>query len=86
LEEDDGRDDLGAVQVEIWARRRTVSSGNLIERSRAEDKKLARDHDVGFMFGSSRRYERRKRGVEVEMNVGMVEVRNVMGSRCAGMR
>jgi hypothetical protein len=58
----------------------------LIARSREEETKLATDQEAGFMLGSRRRYERRKRGVEVDIRVGSVDVRKVMGRRWAGIR
>lgn len=80
-------DDAGAaVHVTICARRRTVSSGNLTERSSAEEVKVAIDQDVGFTAGSRPRFERRKKGVMFEINVGIVDVRTVIGMRCPGMR
>ena len=57
-----------------------------MDRSIAEERKLAIDHVVGFMLGSSRRYERRSTGVEVEMRVGSVEVKKVIGSKWNGGR
>jgi hypothetical protein len=55
-------------------------------RSRAEDKNVPTDHDVGFMAGSRPRYDRRKKGVAFETNVGIVDDRSVIGRRCAGIR
>ena len=43
------------------------------------------DHDVGFMFGSRPRFVLRRSGVEVAMNVGIVDVRNVIATKCAGI-
>jgi len=58
----------------------------LIERSNAEEAKVATDHDAEFIAGSKPRYERRKKGVTFERNVGMLEVRTVMGIRWAGIK
>jgi hypothetical protein len=43
------------VHVDIWALRSTVSSGNLIERSRAELAKVTKLQLAGFMAGSKPR-------------------------------
>lgn len=53
----------------------------MIERSNAEDVKVAMDQDVGFMAGSKPRYDLRKNGVMLESKVGIVEVSTVMGMR-----
>lgn len=52
---EDGGCSEGDVQVAICARRRTVSSGNLIDKSRAEPIKVATDQLAGFIAGSSPR-------------------------------
>jgi hypothetical protein len=58
----------------------------LIPRSIAEEAKVATDQLVEFIAGSSPRYERRKKGVAFDKSVGILELRTVMGTRCAGMR
>jgi hypothetical protein len=83
---EDGAEMEGAVHVAICARRRTVSSGNLMLRSRADETKVAIDHDVGVTTGSRLRYERRKMGEEWDTREGRVEERNVMGISWNGMR
>ena len=55
LDCEDGGDRVGAVQVAICARLRTVSSGKRTERSSADAAKVAIDHEEGFMLGSMRR-------------------------------
>lgn len=55
LDFEDGGDRVGAVQVAICARLRTVSSGKRIDRSRAEAANVATDQEEGFIFGSIRR-------------------------------
>lgn len=82
---DEGGEMAGLVQVAICARRNTVSSGNLRLRSNAEPKKVKIDQEVGFTAGSRDRYDLRKRGVDVAMNVGIDDVKNVIGTRCVGM-
>lgn len=86
LEDEMGSDCFGEVHVAICARRRTVSSGNLMDRSSAELAKVAKLQLAGFMAGSSFRYDFRKTGVLAERSVGKVEVRNVMGMRCEGIK
>lgn len=81
LEDVDGGECVGDVQVAICARRRTVSRGNLIERSNAEPTKEARLQLAGFMAGSRPKYDLRKTGVLVEMRVGRVDEKNVIGMR-----
>lgn len=54
-------------------------------RSRAEAVKVAIDQDVGVIAGSRLRYERRRKGDALEIRLGMVEVRTVMGRRWVGM-
>jgi len=83
---DAGGANCGEVQVAICARRRTVSSGNLMDKSSAEPRKVKIDQVVGFIAGSMARYCFRKSGVDVAMNDGIAEVRNVMGIRCVGVR
>lgn len=75
----------GEVHVAIWARRKTVSSGNLMERSSAEATNVSMDQLLGLMAGSMPTYCLRKRGVDVAISVGSEEVRNVMGIRCSGV-
>lgn len=58
----------------------------MTERSRAEEAKVAIDHDVEFMAGSRPKYERRTNGVTLERKVGIVDVRTVIGIRWPGMR
>lgn len=86
LEDDVGRDCLGAVHVAICARRRMVSSGNLMDRSRAELANVARLQLAGFMAGSSPRYDLRTTGVLVEIKVGSVDEKKVMGMRWDGIK
>jgi len=50
-------------------------------RSTAEVRKVRSDQLVGFVAGSMERYCFRRRGVDVAMNVGIEEVRNVIGMR-----
>ncbi len=45
----------GAVQVDIWARRNTVSNGYLTTRSSAEQTKMAMLQLLGLRIGSSLR-------------------------------
>jgi hypothetical protein len=76
-----GGECAGDVHVAICARRSTVSSGNLMDRSNAEPKKVAILQLAGFMAGSSPRYDFSITGVLVEINVGSVEVKKVIGNR-----
>lgn len=46
---------------------------------------MEREYAVGVTMGSTERKERRKRGVEEEMKVGMVAWRRVAGRREVGM-
>lgn len=78
-------DNSGDVQLAIWARRRTVSRGNLMDKSTADPRKVKIDQDVGFMAGSRRRLFFRKRGVDVEISVGIEEAKNVIGMRWEGI-
>ena len=75
----------GDVHVAIWARRRMVSSGNLMLRSKADARNVKIDQEVGLMAGSRLRFDFRKRGVDVAMKVGIVDVRNVIGMRWVGV-
>ena len=70
----------------ICARRSTVSRGSLIVRSAADAKNVAMLQLPGLRMGSRLRYCLRNRGDEVEISVGSVDVRNVMGIRCVGIR
>jgi len=58
----------------------------LIDKSRAELANVATLQLAGFIAGSSPKYDFRKTGVLVEINVGKVEVRNVIGTRCEGIK
>ena len=58
----------------------------MIDRSNAEPAKVARLQLAGFIAGSRPRYDFRKTGVLVEIRVGSVEVKKVMGMRCPGIR
>jgi len=86
FEEEVGGEYAGDVHVAIWARRRTVSSGNLIDRSTAEPRNVAMLQLAGFIAGSSPRYDFSTTGVLVEISVGIVDVRKVIGRRWAGIR
>lgn len=81
-----GGEDEGDVQVAICARRRTVSKGNFIDRSKAEPANVARLQVAGFMAGSSLRYDFKNTGVLVEIKAGIVDVKNVIGMRCPGIK
>lgn len=83
---DDGGANCGEVHVAICARRRTVSSGNFMDRSSALPRNVKIDQVVGFIAGSMERYCFRRRGVDVAMKVGMLEVRKVIGMRWVGVR
>ena len=56
-----------------------------MDRSSAEATNVSIDQVVGLMAGSMPIYCFRKRGVEVAINVGSEELRNVMGMRCSGV-
>ena len=81
LEEVVGGEYEGDVHVAICARRRTVSSGNLMDKSTAEPKNVAMLQLAGFIAGSSPRYVLSTIGVLVEISVGSVEVKKVIGKR-----
>ena len=81
-----GSEYAGDVHVAICARRSTVSSGNLTDRSTAEAKNVARLQLAGFIAGSNPRYDFRTTGVLVEISVGNVDVKNVIGKRWAGIK
>ena len=85
-EEEVGGDRAGEVHVEIWARRNTVSKGNFTAKSNIEAMKVATLQELGFNTGSRFRYDLKKRGEEADINVGKVEVSNVMGMRCVGIK
>jgi hypothetical protein len=76
-----GGECAGDVQVAICARRRTVSSGNLMDKSIAEPRNVAILQLAGFIAGSSPRYDFSTTGVLVDMSVGRVDVKKVMGRR-----
>jgi hypothetical protein len=76
-----GGECAGDVQVAICARRRTVSSGNLMDKSMAEPRNVATLQLAGFIAGSSPRYDFSTTGVLVDMSVGRVDVKKVMGRR-----
>lgn len=57
-----------------------------MDRSSAEPRKVKIDQVVGFIAGSMARYCFRRSGVDVAMNVGIEEVRKVIGIRCVGVR
>jgi hypothetical protein len=73
------------VHVAICARRSTVSSGNLTDKSSAEPRKVKIDQLAGFIAGSRLRYDLRTSGVELAINVGIDEERNVTGIKCDGI-
>lgn len=77
---------MGEVQVAICARRNTVSSGNLTARSIVDATKVAIFQLFGLRIGSRFRLFFKKSGDEVEIKVGNVDVRKVMGIRCVGIR
>lgn len=85
-DEEGGSDESGDVHVAICARRSTVSSGNFTPRSSVDATKVATLQLLGFRTGSMLRYDFRKRGAEVEINAGSVDVRKVIGTRCVGIR
>ena len=78
---EDGGDSAGDVHVAICALRSTVSSGYLTAKSTAEATNVATLQLFGFNTGSRFRYDLRKSGALVEINVGNVDVRNVIGIR-----
>lgn len=49
----------------------------MTKRSRTEERKVQVEYDVGVIIGSIRRFERRKRGVEVDIKVGRILWRRV---------
>ena len=77
---------MGEVQVAICARRNTVSSGNLTARSIVDATKVAILQLFGLRIGSRFRWLFKKSGDEVEIKVGNIDVRKVMGIRCVGIR
>lgn len=56
-----------------------------MDRSNADPRNVNIDHDVGFIAGSSPSCVFMNNGVDVEMNVGIDEARNVIGMRCPGI-
>lgn len=54
-------------------------------RSKADARNVKIDQEVGLMAGSRLRLDFRKRGVDVAMKVGIVDVRKVIGMRCVGV-
>jgi hypothetical protein len=72
--------------VAICARRNTVSRGHRTARSIVDATKLAILQLFGLRTGSRLRWVFRKSGDEVEIKVGNVDVRKVMGIRCVGIR
>lgn len=86
LDDETGNDWFGEVQVAICARRRTVSKGNLMDKSSAELANVATLQLAVFIAGSRPKYDFRKTGVLVEISAGKVEVRNVIGIRCVGIK
>lgn len=78
---DSGGDNDGDVHVAIWARRRTVSRGSLIDKSRADPKRVKMDQLAGLITGSMPKYVLRTKGVDVETNMGTEELKNVIGTR-----
>jgi hypothetical protein len=76
----------GDVNVAIWARRRTVSSGTRSPISSPDAINVKRLQLDGFSTGSRERYDFRNSGVPWTSRVGSVDVRRVMGRRCGGIR
>lgn len=58
----------------------------MTERSTADAKKVAMLQLFGLRIGSRLQYVFRKSGDEVEIRVGNVDVRNVMGIKCVGIK
>lgn len=71
----------GDVNVDICARRRTVSSGNRRPISRPDERKVKMLQVDGLITGSRERYDFRKSGVLVLTRLGRVEYKSVIGRR-----
>ncbi len=73
------------MNVEICARRRTVSRGKRTTCSIPDPMKLNMFQADGFRTGSRERYDFRNNGVLLIIKFGKLECRMVIGTRCGGI-